>query len=63
MDAAVWLSIRLDYGGAEFFRGNFDRKDFSKYINVSNPFITEIVHIWTEISFEDTIKSIDHLLS
>ena len=28
-----------------------------------DPFITEIVQIWTEISFEDTIKSIDHLLS
>ena len=23
-----------DYGGAEFFRGNLDRKDVSKYINV-----------------------------
>ena len=29
-----------DYGGVEFFRGNLDRKDVSKYINVSDPFIT-----------------------
>ena len=32
-----------DYGGAEFFRGNLDGKDVSKYINVPDPFITEIV--------------------
>ena len=52
-----------DYGGVEFFRGNLDIKDVSKYISVPDPFITEIVQIWTEISFEDTIKFIDHLLS
>jgi len=52
-----------DYGGVEFFRGNLDRKDVSKYINVSDPFITEIVQIWTELSFEDTVKSMQHLLS
>ena len=52
-----------DYGGAEFFRGNLDRKDVSKYINVPNPFITEIVQIWTELSFEDTVKSMEHFLS
>ena len=49
-----------DYGGAEsVFRGNHDRKDVSKYINVSDPFITEIVQIWTELSFEDTVKSME----
>ena len=50
-----------DYGGAEFFRGNLDRKDVSKYINVRDPFITEIVQIWTELSFEDTVKSMELL--
>ena len=52
-----------DFGGGEFFRGKLDRKDVSKYINVPDPFITEIVQIWTEMSFEDKIKSIEHLLS
>ena len=52
-----------DYGGVEFFRGNLDRKDVSKYINVPDPFIAEIVQIWTELSFEDTVKSMEHLLS
>ena len=47
-----------DYGGVEFFRGNLDRKDLSKYINVLDPFITEIVQIWTEMSFEDTVLKI-----
>ena len=52
-----------DYGGVEFFRGNLDRKDVSKYINVPDPFIAEIVPIWTDRSFEDTVKSMEHLLS
>ena len=52
-----------DYGGAEFFRGNLDRRDVSKCINVPDPFITEIVKIWTELSFEDTVKSLEHFLS
>ena len=51
------------YGGGEFFRGNLYRKDVSKYINVPDPFITEIEQIWTEMSFEDAVKSIEHLLS
>ena len=51
------------YGGGEFLKGNLDRKDVSKYINVPNPFITEIVQIWTERSFEDTVKSMEHFLS
>ena len=45
-------------------KGNLARKDFSsKYISVPDHFITEIVQIWTKMSFEDTIKSIEHLLS
>ena len=52
-----------DYGGVEFFRGNLDRKHVSKYINVPDSFIAEIVQIWTELSFEDTVKSMEHLLS
>ena len=52
-----------DYGGVEFFRGNVDRKDFFKYINVPDPFTAEIVQIWTELSFEDTVKSMECLLS
>ena len=52
-----------DYGAIEFFRGNLDRKDVSIYISVPDPFITEIVQIWTEMRFEDTVKSIEHLLS
>ena len=41
-----------DYSGVEFVRSNLDRKDVSKYISVPDAFITEIVQIWTEISFE-----------
>ena len=52
-----------DYGGSEFFRCNLNRKDLSKYINVPDPFIAEIVQIWAEISFDDSVKSIDHLFT
>ena len=55
--------LTFNYGGVEFFRGNLDRKDVSKYINVPDPFIAEIVQIWTELSFDDTVKSMEHLLS
>ena len=51
-----------DYGEAEFFRDNLDRKDVSKYIYVPHPFITEIFQIWTGLSFEDTVKSMEHFL-
>ena len=44
-----------DYGGSDFFRCNLNREDLSKYINVPDLFITEIVQIWAEISFDDTI--------
>ena len=57
------FDFQLEDYGEEFFRGNLDRKDVSKYINVPDPFITEIVQIWTEMSFEDTVKSIEHVLS
>ena len=36
-----------DYGGAE-------SEATSKYINVPDPFITEIVQIWTEISWGES---------
>ena len=52
-----------DYGGVNFSRSNLDRKDVFKYINVPDPFISEIVQIWTELSFEDTVKSMELLLS
>ena len=52
-----------DYGGSEFFRCNLKSKDLSKYINVPDLFIAKIVQIWADISFDYTIKSIDHLFT
>ena len=52
-----------DYGGSEFFRCNLNRKDLSKYINVPDLFIAEIVQIWAETSFDDSVRSIDHLFT
>ena len=66
---ARFFTFRVFFGACSLqnevpkFRGNLDRKDISKYINLSDPFITEIVQIWTELSFEDTVKSMQHLLS
>ena len=44
-----------DYGGSDFFRCKLNRKDLCKYINVPDLFVTEIVQIWADISFDDTI--------
>ena len=52
-----------DYGGSEFFRCNLNRKDLSIYNNVPDSFIAKIVQIWAEISFDDSIRSIDHLVT
>ena len=46
------LELR-NYGGSAFFSGNLSKKDLSKYVNSSYPFIMEILNIWTEITYEN----------
>ena len=51
------------YGGPVVFRGNLNRHDLSKFINTTDAFTTEILQLWSEISCEANVNSIDHFLS
>ena len=50
-------------GGPVIFRGNLNRHDLSKFINTTDAFTTEILQLWSEISYEANVNSIDHFLS
>ena len=51
------------YGGSLFFElGNLNRKDIDK-LKIEDPFIKEIVEIWSDTFFERKIVSKDHFLS
>ena len=53
------LELR-NYGGSALFSGKLSKKDLSKYVNLSYPFIVEILNIWTEITYENNT---DHFRS
>ena len=76
---AVWIKKYLDTenqeGWKSFFNlelrkyedvvtltGNLNKKD-TCVLKVSNPFIKEILEIWSEVIFEQTVVSEDHFLS
>ena len=41
------------------FASNMSKRDASKYINLSDPFIKEVHETWTEINFENTINAME----
>ena len=51
------------YGGPVVFRGNLNIHDLSKFINTTDAFTTEILQLWSEISYEANVNYIDHFLS
>lgn len=50
------------YGGNAFFKGNLNKKDVHK-LSIDDPFVKEIIEIWSDTFFEGKIVSKDHLLS
>ena len=52
-----------DFGGAVIFKGNLNKNDLAKVIHISDPFTTEMLKIWSEISYDDNITSTENLLS
>ena len=52
-----------DYGGDVIFIGNLNKNDLAKFIHISDAFTSEILKIWSEISYNGNITSIEHLLS
>ena len=51
------------YGDPVVFGGNRNRHDLSKFINSTDAFTTEILQLWSEISYEANVNSVDHFLS
>ena len=51
------------YGGEVTFAGNLNKKDSCNIIKVSDPFIKEILEIWSEANFEQILMSDNHFLS
>lgn len=45
------------YGGKLIFRCNLHKRDISKSISVQDPFLQEILEIWSEANFDDKIKT------
>ena len=52
-----------DCGGDVIFKGNLNKSDLAKFIHVSDAFTTEILKIWSEISYDSNITSTKNLLS
>ena len=50
------------FGGSAVFRGNLKQDDLPNY-GLSDLLIIEILQIWSEVSFNPCVTSIDHYLS
>ena len=44
-------------GGTMAITSNLNTKDTRKTLKVNNPFLKEVLSIWAEVNFEDTITS------
>ena len=51
-----------DLGGDVIFKGNLHKNDLSKFIHISDAFITELLKLWSEISYDGNITSSENLL-
>ena len=49
-------------GGETILKGNLNKRDVNN-LKISEPFVKEILVIWSEIFFQETIVSEEHLLS
>ena len=49
-------------GGEAILKGNLNKKDVNN-LKISDPFVKEILVIWSEVFFRETIVSEEHLLS
>ena len=50
-------------GGNVIFKRNLHKNDLAKFIHISDAFITELLKIWSEISYDGNITSSENLLS
>ena len=60
----IFFDLELQsYGGKAIFLGNLNRKDVRCSIKVSDPFIKEILEMWSDTFFDENLTSKEHLLS
>ena len=50
------------YGDEAILKGNLNKKDINN-LTISDPFVKEMLEIWSEVFFQETIVSDEHLLS
>ena len=50
------------FGGDVIFKGNLNKNGLAKLIHISDAFTSEILKIWSEISYDGNITSTEHLL-
>ena len=52
-----------NFGGDLFFKANLHKRDLEFFFRLSDPFLYEIMQVWSETSYVDSISSNKHLLS
>ena len=61
---STWVKKYLhDLRGDAIFKGNLPKNHLAKFIHISDAFITELLKIWPEISYDGNITSSENLLS
>ena len=59
----LFFDVELEkLGGPLVFRGNLDINDIKKMSQHISPFLKETMEIWSELNYQDTIKSADSFL-
>ena len=51
-----------DFGGNVVFKGNLNKNDLAKFIHIPDSFTSEILKIWSQISYDGIITSTEHLM-
>ena len=51
-----------DFGWVAILKADLNKNDLAKFIPISDAFTTEILKIWSEISYDDNITSTENLL-
>ena len=46
-----------------FFTYNLSKSDLLNHVHFKDPFLKEVLNIWTEVNFEPQLKSVEHFHS
>ena len=60
----LFLDLELEcFGGKMFFTYNLSKNDLLNHVHFKDPFLKEVLNIWTEVNFEPQLKSVEHFHS